>query len=314
MEAWRQFISKLKSGPKPVGRVALYSGRARTAAVACCLVDGRPQLEASPLFGGDTALDQAFAWRRGLKGAWASSLVLHPSKYHTVQIDAPKVALEERRDAVRWQLKDQVEFSVDEASIDLITMPGPTPGSLSDRLIAVAAPAESISSWMAVYRDQRCTLDTIDIPEMAMRNLAVLAAGDTAVALMHIGLSVTRMTIVWQGELCAFRQIELPARQLLDANASDREAMLDRLALDIQRTVDAFVRQFHGADLNKLLLSSMVLADEVQARLTEMTGMNIQAFRAEDHLAWRCDGPVYDFEQDRDYTIAIGAALRPPGQ
>ena len=270
--------------------------------------------EPSPVFSGGDAMGQCMAWQRAHPGSWAGSLVLASTDYTTVPVEAPKVAPLEQRDAVRWQIKDQVEFAVEHASVDVLGIPGPLMGSMSDRLFAVASPSERISSWMSTYRQARCPLEAIDIPEMSLRNLAALAAGDSAVAFLHVGIGLTRMTLVWQRELCTYRQFELPAQQLLDAQGDDRTALLDRLALDIQRTTDAFARQFHGADLTKLLLCTVVLGDEIQARLTEMTGLNVQPFQLQDHVTWPRESPVHDFARDFDYTLAAGAALRPTTQ
>ena len=292
----------------------MFAGQRKTLAVAVRCEQGALVAEPSPVFSGSDAIKQCMAWQRARQGIWAGSLVLQPAHYSAVPVEAPKVAPSEQRDAVRWQIKDQVDFAVEHASVDVMRIPGPLPGSMSDRLLAVASPSERIASWMSRYREARCPLDTIDIPEMALRNLAALAAGDGAVAFLHIGVNRTRMTLVWQGELCTFRQFELPAQQLLDASGEDRNALLDRLALDIQRTTDAFARQFHGADLTKLLLCTMVLGDEIQARLTEMTGLNVQPFRLQDHLTWLGGSAVHDLARDFDYTIAAGAALRPTTQ
>ncbi len=286
-------------------------GRRKTLAVAIQSSQGALVAEPSPVFAGEAAMGQCMAWQRAHAGSWAGSLVLQAADYTSLPVEAPKVAPQEQRDAVRWQIKDQVEFAVEHASVDVMSIPGPLLGSMSDRLFAVAAPADRIAGWMSSYRQARCALDTIDIPEMAMRNLAALAAGDGAVAFLHVGINLTRMTLVWQRELCTYRQFELPAQQLLDAQGDDRTAMLDRLALDIQRTTDAFARQFHGADLSKLLLCAVVLGDEIQARLAEMTGLNVQLFQLQDHLTWPSDRPVHDFARDFDFTIAAGAALRP---
>lgn len=289
-------------------------GRRKTLAVAIQSSQGALVAEPSPVFSGDAAMGQCMAWQRAHAGNWAGSLVLQTADYTSLPVEAPKVAPQEQRDAVRWQIKDQVEFAVEHASVDVMSIPGPLPGSMSDRLFAVAAPADRIAGWMTSYRLARCPLDTIDIPEMALRNLAALAAGDGAVAFLHVGINLTRMTLVWQRELCTYRQFELPAQQLLDAQGDDRTAMLDRLALDIQRTTDAFARQFHGADLSQLLLCAVVLGDEIQARLAEMTGLNVQLFQLQDHLTWPSDQPVHDFARDFDFTIAAGAALRPSTQ
>ncbi len=292
----------------------MWPGRRNALAVAVRSEQGELIAEPSPPFFGNKSAAQCIAWQRERGAHWASSLLLPSAEYNVIPVEAPKVAPDERRNAVRWQIKDQIEFAIEHASVDSLGIPGPLAGSQSDRLYAIASPSERIADWMSVYRMARCRLDTIDIPEMALRNLATLVAGEGAVGLLHVGINLTRMTLVWQGELCNFRQFELDAQQLLDASPGDRTAVLDRLALDIQRTTDAFARQFHGADLNKLLLSSVVLSDEIQARLGEMTGLTVQPLRLQDHLSWSGNIPVHDLAQDFDYTLAVGAALRPTTQ
>lgn len=251
MAIWSDLLARAGAKAKARGRIAIYAGRRHAVAVAGTHTDGTTSVLPSPSFTGESAAIQALAWQQAQPGRWAGSVVLHPMDYRILQLDAPKVPEAERRDALRWLMRDQIDFAIEDASIDGVEVPGPSLGTRSDKIIAVVAPAERIRDWMQRYRQQRCALETIDIPEFAMRNLAVLATGQSAAALVHIGLRVTRVTIVWQQELCAFRQLELSARQLADATEPERLAILDRLALDIQRTADAFTRQFHGADLKK---------------------------------------------------------------
>lgn len=311
MAIWSDLLARAGAKAKARGRIAINAGRRHAVAVAGTHTDGTTSVLPSPSFTGESAAIQALAWQQAQPGRWAGSVVLHPMDYRILQLDAPKVPEAERRDALRWLMRDQIDFAIEDASIDGVEVPGPSLGTRSDKIIAVVAPAERIRDWMQRYRQQRCALETIDIPEFAMRNLAVLATGQSAAALVHIGLRVTRVTIVWQQELCAFRQLELSARQLADATEPERLAILDRLALDIQRTADAFTRQFHGADLKKLLLSSLAQVELVQERLIEMTGLDVQRFRIEDHVNWPAGHAVFDLKQELDYTLAVGAALRP---
>ena len=164
MAAWNQLWDRTGSGQKSIGRIAVSPGRRKTLAVAMRSEQGAWVAEPSPVFSGSDAMGQCMAWQRAHPGSWAGSLVLPAGDYTTVPVEAPKVAPLEQRDAVRWQIKDQVEFAVEHASVDVLGIPGPLMGSMSDRLFAVASPSDRISSWMSTYRQARCPLEAIDIP------------------------------------------------------------------------------------------------------------------------------------------------------
>ncbi len=306
-QLWRRVFAQQKLR----GRVGHQPGRGKSVAVAARWAQGRVQAQPSPAFSGEDSAVQALQWQRGLKAGWVGSLLLQAHEYRVELVDAPKVPREEQRAALRWQLKDLLDFAVEQAALDFVDMPGPTPGSRGERMFAMAAPHDVLARWVDDFRAQRCALDSVDVPEMALRNLVVLAVGDEAAALLHIGLGCTRLALVWQRELCSIRQFELSASQLHQASADDRQIQLDRLTLEVQRTVDAFSRQFHGASTPQLLLSCAAHGEQVLAYLADNTGLKARAYRLEEHLDWPADVPVQDVEQGIDYLLAAGAALRP---
>ena len=100
-------------------------------------------------------------------------------------------------------------------------------------------------------------LGVIDIPEMAQRNIAALYEQDgRALALLALDESGGLLTFTSDGELYLARRIEITVGQLQDANESLRQQYLDRLELEMQRSIDHFDRQFKNITVNRLLVSA----------------------------------------------------------
>jgi MSHA biogenesis protein MshI len=292
-------------------RVGVYAAAERlVAVVGHCPVAARPRMHPAPVFDGASAVQGWIDWQRAHQAHSRSSLVLHSEHYRILPMDAPRVPPEERKAAVRYQAHELLDFPADEAQIDCLDVPAAAPDQSVTRVFVVAGLTREITAWAARYRDARLVLDVVDIPELALRNVSVLAARDSAHIYLHLGLRSARLVIVWQRELCAFRQLELGAGKLADASAEEFEALVENLSLDVQRTADAFARQFHGADLATLWVSSMVRADALVEALDALQSLPVRRLRIEDHLDWSGADAVLDFERGLDHTLAIGAALR----
>mgnify|MGYP001162052850 CR=1 FL=1 len=307
-----QRISVLRSrGRSSAAWVGVYVGAERVVAALCSgRSHGRPEVRVAPVFDGERAAHDLLEWQRREYRHSATNLLLNSGDYQILPLDAPPVAPEEQRGAVRWQIKDLIDFPADEACIDCLAVPGATLGAESRRLFAVVAPKSKVQPWMQRYRQASLDLRAIDIPEMAFRNLSVLAAGDSPHAFVHVGLHSTRLALIWQRELCSFRKFDLSARMLENALDEEHPLIIERLALEVQRTVDAFSRQFHGADLSTVWLSSLRQPDALAAQLAPLLPQKVQVYHLADHITLQGSTPATDLERGIDVTLAIGAALR----
>jgi|CXWL01.1.fsa_nt_gi MSHA biogenesis protein MshI len=298
-------------GADPGVRVAVHVAAERLLAAVAHIRPGmKPQFSPAPSFDGPEAAQAWVAWQRRHQPRSHTSLLLNSEHYRILPLDAPRVPPEERKAAVRYQAQELLDFPTDEASIDCLDVPPAAPGQPVSRVFVVAGLKSEIGRWMVRYRDARLDLDVIDIPELALRNLSVLAAGDRAHIYLHIGLRSSRLVIVWQRELCAFRQFDLSGRKLAAASDEEVESTVEHLTLDIQRTADAFARQFHGADLATLWVSSVARLDALVSALGALQSLPVQALRIEDLVDWQGPGSVCDCAAGIDHTLAIGAALR----
>ena len=320
MSIFDQLSRAMRSGTPASGWTGFYSASderivaayAPTNAPANTLAGAqpRPRVHVAPVFDAADPAAAALQWQRQVCRDAQAAVLLNSVHYRIVPVDNPAVPANERRAAVRWQLKDLIDIAPEDACLDCLAVPGPTLGAESRQLFAVATEAQRVREWMQRFRTQHLTLGAIDIPEMAMRNLSVLAGGDTAHAFVHLGLKSTRLVLVWQRELCSFRQFDVSAFKLDAADADTRTMLLERLALEIQRSTDSFSRMFHGADLRTVWVSAVRDAHEISSQLAQLLPQQVKAFAVEEHVDLVSKDPVVDAGRGLDFTFAIGAALR----
>lgn len=251
----------------------------------------------------DDQWDEALS---GLKGRGPVSLVLRQADYRLRVLDAPKVPPEELKAAVRWQIQDMLDFHADDGTIDVLQVPQPEHLTHVRQIFAVAAKNSLLAEETLLAQRAGITLSIIDILETAQRNLvARLETRGRALATLSFVESGGLLTLTLDGELCMARSLGVsPA--LLEGEFGD--SLLDRLTLEIQRSLDHFDRQFGGVPVDRLLLVPMAQADRLRDGLAGSFALPVETL----DLA-----KVLDVSAMADVAAlpppcfhAIGAALR----
>lgn len=186
------------------------------------------------------------------------STLLAPGEYQLMQVDAPNVPVSEMKAAIRWNVKDLLSYHVDDATLDVLFIPAGQAGiERVKSLYVVAASNELIKKRTELFESAHVGLSVIDIPEMAQRNVAKLfEKEDRALALLAFDINGCLLTFTSGGELFIARRIEISPGQLLDADELMRQQYLDRLELELQRSIDHFDRQFKQLPVQRLLVSA----------------------------------------------------------
>jgi len=192
--------------------------------------------------------------RMGLAGA-ACSFVLAPREYNIYLVEAPQVEPDEVRQAIRWKIKDLLDMPVDEAVIDVFGLPKDTFRGRPDMVYAVAAARPKVDAVIDLVGRAGLELESIVIPEMAMRNISLHFADDhNGLAFLSLKQSGSTLNITRGGVLYLTRKINTPvgASALTDV---DWEITRDRLALEIQRSLDYFESQMGQSPINQILIA-----------------------------------------------------------
>lgn len=243
-----------------------------------------------------------------------ATLLWH-GQYQLLQVDAPDNMADlprpELRDAMRWRIKEMVDFPVDQAGIDLLDIPAP--GSRARQLWVVAASHEVLRPRVHLFQDAKARLDAIDIPELAQRNLAALFEetdrGLALVAFDNRDHGGGRLTISYRGELFMTRHIDVSGPELTGPNAS---SLHERVLLDIQRTLDNFDRNYSAIPLTRLLVGPLPGGEA----FVEYLGANLSLPVASANLAEVLDiaatPGLAEAAVQAENWLALGAALREP--
>lgn len=253
----------------------------------------------------------ALAKRLGLAGS-CCRLVLDPADYRMVQTAAPEVPPEEMREALRWRVQELLDFPADEAEIEYFPMPSTRQPGRGGMVTAVVCRRSLILSHSALCEAAGLALEVIDIPELALRNLALLLPeSERGVALLY--LEETRgMVQLQKGDVVYIsRELDFGVRQLEPVLAGEDDGpeggVIGRLALEIQRSLDYYESYF-----SMPLVASLVvvpIAGNTQAlvdRLNQALGV---ISRAMDIAALMpCRERLDDATQQRCLPT-IGAAL-----
>jgi len=122
---------------------------------------------------------ERLARSRGLS-AYRITTLMPPGSYQLLQMNAPAVPRHEWKEALRWQLKDFIDFPAEQATFDVLDIPTEShaPGRPHMVFVAVAR-NEQVGEIMARYDRAHLNLQAIDIPELALRNVAALLEDET---------------------------------------------------------------------------------------------------------------------------------------
>jgi MSHA biogenesis protein MshI len=300
-------LSLLKRYPRSGSQIGVFVTADGVAAAQVSAGAGRkPRLERCVYEprGERDSLARVASRMLGLRDTTVS--VLDPSAYRLLLVEAPDVPAEELRAAVRWRIKDLIDFHVDDAVIDVFEMPGHARGGARRMMYAVTARAELVRREIDLLENAGLKLDVIDIPELALRNVAALAEGEErrGIAFLYLADRRSTLLLVRQGVLYLTRHVETGAATLAEAGELRRE-LAAGLALEIRRSLDYFESHYEQAPIPQLYVSGLEGAD--QAQLAQELGI---AVREVDLAA------LFDTAEDLPPRLqrlclpAVGAALR----
>ena len=234
--------------------------------------------------------------------------LLSHGQYQLIQTDAVAGSPDEAREVARWKLKDQVEFPVDNAAVDLL--PIPPDGRVAQVFVALA-PESTIAPLVQAFQAARVPLAAIDVPEISQRNLAALfEEAERGLATLIVDEDEGLLTFTLNGELLVVRHVEITAQQLMTADADRRSMLFERIALDVQRSLDNFDRSNSAIPLANLLVAPIPGVDGLLAHLRANLTVPVVPLELAAVLDLGAVPALLDPLRQFQCLRAIGAALR----
>ncbi len=239
--------------------------------------------------------------------------VLSMKQYHLHLTELPNVPPDEVKLALSWRLAelfaDNTEQQVPDASnfsFDLLALPSTQAGSPATQGLVFGLTNHILQPLQMAYFDANLPLQTVDVPDQAQRNLSALAEPDErGLAVLSFNASGGLLTVTHGGELYLTRHLETTLDQLAQADDYTRGVILERVALEVQRSLDVFDRQYHALGLSKLLLAPMPSMPTLLQTLTQNLFLPVDWFDLTAVIDMPANLPGWLLWQ------SLGGALRP---
>jgi MSHA biogenesis protein MshI len=264
---------------------------------------------------GDTAATLGRLRRELQLDRYRCTTLLKSTDYQIVPVETPNVPASEAKSAVRWRIKDMIDYPVEAAVVDALFIPS-ADGTIerSGQMLAIAARNEAIAATAKPFNDADIPLDVIDIPELAQRNLAhLLEPEGRGLALLAFDERGGLLTFTSGGELYLHRRTDISLNNFDAGSPEQRKGLYDRLVLELQRTLDHMYRQFRHISVARIMVTPVPGAEDIR----EYLAANLDVPVALVHLSEIMDFPhipeLHEDARQAQCLQLIGAAMREEG-
>jgi MSHA biogenesis protein MshI len=242
-------------------------------------------------------------------------------------VESPAVETSELKAAVRWRIKDLIDFHIDDAIIDVFDIPGQKERGRPKLMYVVASRTSAVQQHIDLLEGSGLNLTAIDIPELVLRNIAALLPEDkSGVATLYIGRHQGMLVLTRGQTLYLSRRIDLGLEQLktyLNSPADEDELVLDgeepampaplqraldNIVLEIQRSLDYYESHFSLPPVSGLVMAPM--EENIPGMMGYLGGnLGVPVRLLDLNALIECDETLTDQLQSQ-CLFAIGAALR----
>jgi MSHA biogenesis protein MshI len=238
--------------------------------------------------------------------------LIDSSAYQFLQIEAPQVQPGELKAAMRWRIKELLEFPVEQAVVDVLDIPlEGAPMGRPHLMFAVGARSHVVGDQVQAFQQAGIPLEVIDVSEMAQRNVAALfEQPGRGLALLAFYERGGLLTFTRNGELFALRRIDIAAQALAEADEERRIQLFERVGLELQRSLDNFDRQFSHISLQRLLVCSPPGATGLLDYLKQNLYLPVEEGDLGTVLDTTQAGKFRAAAEQWQYLSAVGIALR----
>ncbi len=232
------------------------------------------------------------------------NVVINSGTYQLLLGEAPKVPLDELAEALRWRVKDLIQFPITDAVIDAFLLPEDSARGTSRMAYAVVMQRNHLVQLIGQTKAAQLTLETIDIPELVLRNLVqTCCETKRGIALIKLAPGGGSLQIIRDGNLYLSRQFSLAYNGgLLD------ELPAEALVLELQRSLDYFERQMRQIPPSHVYLcGENITSDKLTAAIRNSLTVTIDVLDVHSGLQIGKDVQEHTLSL---CLLALGAALR----
>lgn len=234
------------------------------------------QLKAARVQRGNTINFNVGSWQTALHDAMTAvpagsqlHVVLAADFYQLVQLDKPALAAEEMLQALPWQVKDLVSIAPEDIVADYIDLPGHS--GTQAKINVVVASLSWLKQLVSIVSSAGGVIASIQPEEWLAAELLPVAS-HASMLLVHQPEQELLIQIVRDGLLYFSRRTRGFGKLHLSTEADLRSGTLDRLQLELQRSMDYFESQLKQPPVREIRL--LMTAPQLMCELLTEGGFN----------------------------------------
>lgn len=246
---------------------------------------------------------------------WVS--VLARTDYQMLLVDKSTVSESEMEQSLRWSISPLIDYPPQEANLSWMDIPAAADhANRTAQVYVIASRRDRINTHVALFERSEINLAAIDIRETGQRNISaalehVTPESEAGLCLVHAEPNGVQLTVTHNGELYLERYIrESIFNGVQEQNEPAGTHKLDRIALEIQRSINLVQRNFSFLSVDKVLVAptqkDIGLADHLGSRL----GAKVDSIDLGLIFDWPDGSDLIHPEIQAVHFNALGAALR----
>jgi MSHA biogenesis protein MshI len=248
----------------------------------------------------------------GMQGCTAA-LALPLGSYDMLQIERPAVEDDELVDAARWRVKEQLDYPIEDAVLQVFDAPQPSERQRTALINVVAAPARTVRELTMLLKKAGLRPGKITIAELAVRELIAQKSPRTdPVATVFLTTRQGIIQVTWGRELYLSRRVDYGLGSIKPSDSAATGIHMT-LPLELRRTVDYFESHFSRGHVRRVLAcpsdpAFMLLMKQA----SEFTGLEVEPLELPAELVQE-EGKSLGFGLPEAYmSLAAALTLAPP--
>ena len=234
--------------------------------------------------------------------------VLEDTQYKLFHLPLPPVEESELKAALRWSIKDLIDFPLEEAILDVFRVP--TKENREEKVYVAVTKRDVVTKTISFFRKIGLTLSAIDIEQLSMGNIIEQVEGqERVVAVLHIGSESGSINLYNNSVLYLSRAIDVGLKQLEGLQLeSVTEQMYESIILELQRSLDFYVSEHALPSISKLLITPRhPMLQGICDFVSNHSGMKVELMNLSNIYK---DSTVLNDEIQTNCVLAIAAASR----
>lgn len=178
--------------------------------------------------------------------------MLGPDDYQLNLIESIPVPANEFKTALSWRIRSLISYPIDEAVLEYFELPAKKGGQSTPLIAAVTAQKKQLSATINMLKDCGLQLATIDIPELALSNLAAVYESDEkCTAFLYFYEKMVILNISSKKLLYFTRRLNIPFTQ-------EGPVDYEKISLEILRYFDFFRSQWRLSSPTRIFAATEI--------------------------------------------------------